>query len=494
MDASVSIRPHAEAAALIRGKAVVARNVYFGLLPELRGRAFTVSGMEGAQTLQRIRDEIASLAMGGETGTWDRVKERLAADLDSHLGAQAEQRATVLLRLHGFAAFQASAWRVAQEDEDTTHLQYLATEDDRVRDAHLALNGIVLPKDDPFWDRHYPPWEWGCRCRVRPMNADLVAAERRADEGRNPEDRNVIEGPVLSALRQGTLMRGPRRWDVSAPSERASAGDAFRWHPDDLRLPLGELQLRYDAPTWADFEQWARRQQIGRGTVWAWLMNRPRWTQGRDQGARARLDRGTIQKQVEKQSRTEEAENEYANAEVHRHASQRFFAGGQEAFGGDERIWGAGLDDESIRDLKIRWGAELAAAATGRKPLFHEAIGESAPRIAMRLRQVLPASVEVRATGTDLFVYRPGALIGLADPSRPLWEQVRAHSDDGRWLGYGAHFPTEPTVRVSILNPEGRVVAGFRAPASAPDGWANARAEDFTIATGRRHTARILEP
>lgn len=38
-----------------------------------------------------------------------------------------------------------------------------------VRDKHRAFDGIVLHKDDPFWDSHYPHvtmHDYGCRCYV----------------------------------------------------------------------------------------------------------------------------------------------------------------------------------------------------------------------------------------------------------------------------------------------------------------------------------------
>ena len=69
MDTTFAITaPHAEAAALIHDKPVVTQEVFAGLLPELRGRAFTISGVEGATVLQRNRDAIAGVATGG---TWD---------------------------------------------------------------------------------------------------------------------------------------------------------------------------------------------------------------------------------------------------------------------------------------------------------------------------------------------------------------------------------------------------------------------------------------
>jgi len=38
------------------------------------------------------------------------------------------------------------------------------------RHQHLSWSGMVLPKDDPFWQTHYPPNGWGCRCYVTGMS------------------------------------------------------------------------------------------------------------------------------------------------------------------------------------------------------------------------------------------------------------------------------------------------------------------------------------
>lgn len=34
------------------------------------------------------------------------------------------------------------------------------------RPHHLAMDGVVRPADDPFWQTWYPPNGWGCKCRV----------------------------------------------------------------------------------------------------------------------------------------------------------------------------------------------------------------------------------------------------------------------------------------------------------------------------------------
>lgn len=35
------------------------------------------------------------------------------------------------------------------------------------RHQHLAWDGLVLAKDDPFWKSHFPPNGWGCQCSVK---------------------------------------------------------------------------------------------------------------------------------------------------------------------------------------------------------------------------------------------------------------------------------------------------------------------------------------
>jgi SPP1 gp7 family putative phage head morphogenesis protein len=271
--ASFEPSPHEEAIALIKGKAVVTREVFDGLLPELRARAFTITGVEGANVLQRVRDVIAGLPQGGAEGTWDKVKAQVASELETYLGAEeAQRRATLLVRTHGFQAFQASNWRVAQEDADTTHLQYLATEDERVRASHLALNGLILPKDDPFWQTHFPPWDWGCRCRTRAMNPDLVDMERDLDAQRNPDDQLVLEGPALDRLRNGTLERAGQTYDVTVPVDKTGDSGAYQWHPDNLAIPVEEIAKRYDSQTADDFTRMANGTEIMPGmTLSDWL-------------------------------------------------------------------------------------------------------------------------------------------------------------------------------------------------------------------------------
>lgn len=54
-----------------------------------------------------------------------------------------------------------------QKDKDLyPNLKFVVINDGRVRPEHKAFDGIVKPVDDPFWNKHLPPLDWGCRCGV----------------------------------------------------------------------------------------------------------------------------------------------------------------------------------------------------------------------------------------------------------------------------------------------------------------------------------------
>jgi hypothetical protein len=60
-------------------------------------------------------------------------------------------------------------WWSVQQNDSITHLQYVTAGDSAVRPSHAALNGTTLPKTDKFWDTHYPPLGYRCRCTVRSL-------------------------------------------------------------------------------------------------------------------------------------------------------------------------------------------------------------------------------------------------------------------------------------------------------------------------------------
>jgi|GEM_PF-2653151 len=118
-------------------------------------------------------------------------------------------------RNHAVGTSQMAArWAEFQQDRDVApNLRYRTVGDGRVRDSHRALDNIVRPMDDPFWNTYYPPNDWGCRCSVQ------------AEDGRTTE----IEGkplPVLKPMFKTNLAATGVLYPEGHPYFKVGEGDA----------------------------------------------------------------------------------------------------------------------------------------------------------------------------------------------------------------------------------------------------------------------------
>jgi SPP1 gp7 family putative phage head morphogenesis protein len=59
-----------------------------------------------------------------------------------------------------------------QNAESMPYLQYVTAGDDRVREEHALLDGMIKHINDPFWDVYYPPNGYNCRCDVIQLPGD----------------------------------------------------------------------------------------------------------------------------------------------------------------------------------------------------------------------------------------------------------------------------------------------------------------------------------
>lgn len=276
--AMIECLPNEKAIAAIGAKPVVLPDTYRKLLPEIKARAFTVAGIAHADALQAIRDRIADLPAGEDFRT---IQGDVASELlpyfvdpdadqetrDKQEGA-AVRKAEMLIKQNGFQAYSAGMYDVMDRQRDAfPYWQYITVGDERVRDEHAALNGLTLPADSPFWQTHYPPWDWGCRCQVVPVDPETYGMiQDEAEPGRAISEQETKE------LEQNGRITDPAsgRTISVLPSKKPGA---FRWNPGDLRIPLTNLRDLYDPLTFSIFEADMKSvviPELGK-TAWEWL-------------------------------------------------------------------------------------------------------------------------------------------------------------------------------------------------------------------------------
>jgi len=153
-----------------------------------QAKAFTVTGITRMDLLQDVKAGLdKALAKGTTLSTFQSETNDLLRRrgwIRTPGGAHAEpgtgevvaqlppRRMQTIFRTNMQSALMAGKYQQLQDDVDIApYWQYVAVMDSRTRPAHAAANGLIFKHDDPFWDSHFPPCGFNCRCSVRALRA-----------------------------------------------------------------------------------------------------------------------------------------------------------------------------------------------------------------------------------------------------------------------------------------------------------------------------------
>lgn len=142
-------------------------DVWEQLAPHERDWAFTTTLLSDLEQMETVLASLVDAnANGVPFGEWlDDLDKRFEEAGWTSASDLPPSRLELIYRVNTSKAQAAAKWQWAQEGKDIfPYLMYSAIDDGRVRDDHWALNGLVYPVDDPFWDSFYPPWDYNCRC------------------------------------------------------------------------------------------------------------------------------------------------------------------------------------------------------------------------------------------------------------------------------------------------------------------------------------------
>jgi hypothetical protein len=81
-------------------------------------------------------------------------------------------------------AHQAAEWKQFEREADVTpNIEWLRTTAVRPAADHSVFWSVpvILPVNDPFWDRHKPGDRWGCKCGLRATDKPATPADRIPD-------------------------------------------------------------------------------------------------------------------------------------------------------------------------------------------------------------------------------------------------------------------------------------------------------------------------
>jgi SPP1 gp7 family putative phage head morphogenesis protein len=177
-----SIRfPKIDAAAKsLMERGIMTRPQFDAAVDAVRSQAFTVAGKMSTGAIAEVRDVLAELTSQGPS-----LKEfRQILQTRLQTGLLGPAHVETVFRTNTMAAYRDGRETIMANpvvDRAFPYQAYVATRDARTRPTHaqletLGLSGTnIYRRDDPFWLRFTPPWDYNCRCSVIPMTVQAAA-------------------------------------------------------------------------------------------------------------------------------------------------------------------------------------------------------------------------------------------------------------------------------------------------------------------------------
>lgn len=216
----------------------------------IRAQSFFSAKVPSANILQGLRKEVEAVARGDYNYAEGRLrlKQFLSkqgygipepdAKEDSDVKTLASTRRLDLILSLNVAMAHAVGQREIAEHPAVMELlpcyEYVAVMDERTRDEHAELNGLVLPKTDPFWRSHFPPWDFNCRCMALDTDAAPNAKSGGFGQGGGANGTVDFNGPK-NILPNESGFEFP-----SAPGEVFTKPDFSVIEDPDLRAQIEE--------------------------------------------------------------------------------------------------------------------------------------------------------------------------------------------------------------------------------------------------------------
>ncbi|WP_052166506.1 phage minor head protein [Methylobacter tundripaludum] len=220
---------------------------YDDIIGAAHDRAFVVAGAAKADLLNDLRGAVDKAIAEGKSIQWfrknfDGIVQQHGWEgwTGSDTKAGRDWRTRVIYRTNLSTSYAAGRYsQLTHPDLLQSRPYWKYIHNDTVshpRPLHQSWSGTVLRYDDPFWQTHFPPNGWGCRCRIAAVPASDYHGHPAPDDGtyekidRNGEIHTLPKGvdygwdyaPGASVVQQNGFI------DAKAKSLPPKLGKAFK--------------------------------------------------------------------------------------------------------------------------------------------------------------------------------------------------------------------------------------------------------------------------
>lgn len=214
------------------------------MLEAAHAKAFTVAKVMRTDILQDIHGELQkALDQGLTFADWKKnVTPRLKAkgwwgevvnEATGEIANVGPHRLRTIYETNIQTSYMVGRYQQMRENAtDRPWWMYVAVMDKRTRPAHSALNGLVFRFDDPFWDSHYPPSGFRCRCSVRALTDARLKEKVAAGEAATRSTVGPNANATLVTVDKPLDREGKRMYPATTVKTTGLNGEKIAMAPD----------------------------------------------------------------------------------------------------------------------------------------------------------------------------------------------------------------------------------------------------------------------
>ncbi len=241
-DIDIGRVPFIEAIEHFKNKLKVPTEYSGQLMGEANAKGFTVAGATKADVLTDLHTAVDE-AISNSTTITD-FRQKFDQTVQKHgwkYKGKRGWRTRVIYNTNMRTARMAGQWQQFQRLKDVRpFLQYQTVGDERVRAEHSAWDGTILHIDDSWWQTHYPPNGWGCRCTARTysqrqLDRDKLQVSDQAPPINRTERINTKTGEVYGNVPKGIDVGWDYNVGQSSLAPDVDFGEKIMAMPSPLR-------------------------------------------------------------------------------------------------------------------------------------------------------------------------------------------------------------------------------------------------------------------
>lgn len=242
-DFRIAYRPFPEQQAYFRRKVNMPSARWDDLMHGEHAHGFMAAGVARADVLDDLRRAVQAAIDEGEG--FDAFRARFDDILRRHgwIGGAGDEsdarrawRMRTIYQTNLRTSYMAGRW---EELQKFPYLRYQHNTVANPREEHRQWDGLILATSDPWWDTHYPPNGWGCRCtvtgvgkgRMRVLGKDGPDQAPGSNDGDPPEEWAYHPGKAARSLPAAASF-GEKVAQLPPPWRAVALADAQRRRVD----------------------------------------------------------------------------------------------------------------------------------------------------------------------------------------------------------------------------------------------------------------------